>query len=163
MDERNLQDELQQLGNHLVAALRIARNGPNRHNYPGEFAKGLAGLARTLESGAGSGGTSAAAQRMELEGQYLQGSHSASAGDTRFEAELSSAIRAANASLKELVDRWAGDQDHSRGGMPSPAQRQEGHQEVHPDDVSSPPRDTGHEEVHPDDVESGNRTVDLGK
>jgi hypothetical protein len=163
-DAEDLRDELRKLGSNLVAALRIARNGSGLEVSYEEIMGGLADLAGILERESGQPGASAAAQRQEIERQYLQGPGTREEEVKRFEAELSSAIRAANASLQEVNSRWtAGKDPAGEGRMPAPAPRQEGHQEVHPDDVNSPPGETGHEEVHPDDVESGNTSVDLGK
>jgi hypothetical protein len=163
-DAEDLRDELRKLGSNLVAALRIARNGSGLEGSFEEIMGGLADLASILEGESGQPGASADAQRQEIERQYLQGSGTGDEETNRFKADFSSAIQAANASLQEVISRWAAGRDPAgEGRMPAPAPRQEGHQEVHPDDVNSPPGETGHEEVHPDDVESGNTSVDLGK
>jgi hypothetical protein len=161
LNQNNLSDELRQLGQNLAAALRLCRSDSGRTDLGEQIASGLSDLASTIEGEAGPTGVSATVQRQELESQYLQQTGPGGQGDTRFETELSLAIRAANASLQEWLDRWTGNQGEE--GMPKPDQRQEDRQEVHPDDVASPPRETGHEEVHPDDVESGDTTVSLGE
>jgi kynureninase len=154
LNQQNIGDELRHFGENLAAALRIARSNPDWTGLGEQIAGGLAGLTGALENETSTAGVSAAAQRQELESQYLKQPGPLSQEDARFEMELTTAMRVINASLKEWIDRWKSNQSGQAGDrLPAPAQWQEGHQEVHPDDVSSPPRDIGHEEVQPDDVE----------
>jgi len=114
--EGNLEDELQDLGKNLVAAIRAAWDTPERKRAQEELITGLNGLGSTLKQEADNFASSPAGQQIksgvEQVGERLRSAET----QEKVRQELLNALKAANTELQKVIDRWSAKTEGSTEG-----------------------------------------------
>ncbi len=136
--EKNISDEFRELGRNLTEVMRTIWESPERKKFQQDIMTSISDLGVTLKQEADAFMGSPTGQRIKSNAEGIRKGMRKEEVETRVRGELLSALRLANAQLRQAIEHMQSSGTTETGPQnPPPSPGDEAHREAHPDDVDS--------------------------
>jgi hypothetical protein len=136
--ERNIADEIRELGKNLTEVMRTIWESPERKKFQNDILTSISDLGTTLKQEADTFINSPTGQRIKSNADGIRKGIRREEVEARVRGELLSALRMANSQLRQAIEHMeSGGTSEAAQQNPPPIPGDEAHREVHPDDVDS--------------------------